>query len=118
MVLGFDALDTGIKMLPVSIAMLFCRRWRVLRLALKVATRLIVRRACCDPRLDRPTALDHPANLRVVGFATAMALLCRWASSPLSSARRVHRLSDASVRSEAGRGCRTRPAARLGVGVA
>ena len=42
LVLGFDALDTGIKMLPVSVAM-FLASVAGSRLALKYSTRSIVR---------------------------------------------------------------------------
>ncbi len=103
MVLGFDALDTGIKMLPVSIAM-FLASVAGSRLALRLPTRLIVRIGLLVILAAIILLLwTIQPNLRGLGFATAMALLGVGMGLIASQLGNVVQSSvDASGRSEAG----------------
>lgn len=103
MVLGFDALETGIKMLPVSIAM-FLASVAGSRLALKLATRVIVRVGLLVILAAIGLLLwTIQPSLRGVGFAMAMALLGVGMGLIASQLGNVVQSSvDASGRSEAG----------------
>ena len=103
LVLGFDALETGIKMLPVSIAM-FLASVAGSRLALKLPTRMIVRIGLLVIVVSVVLLLwTIQPSLRGAGFATAMALLGLGMGLIASQLGNVVQSSvDASGRSEAG----------------
>ena len=103
LVLGYDALDTGIKMLPVSVAM-FAASVAGSRLALKYSTRLIVRSGLSVILVAALLLLwTIQPSLRGFGFATAMALLGLGMGLIASQVGNVVQSSvDASGRSEAG----------------
>jgi Na+/melibiose symporter-like transporter len=103
LVLGFDALETGIKMLPVSVAM-FLASVAGSRLALSFSTRLIVRSGLAVIVVAVLLLMwtIQPA-LRGLGFGTAMALLGLGMGLIASQVGNVVQSSvDASGRSEAG----------------
>ena len=103
LVLGFDALDTGIKMLPVSVAM-FLASVAGSRLALKFSTRSIVRSGLSVILVAALLLLwTIQPSLRGAGFALAMALLGLGMGLIASQVGNVVQSSvDASGRSEAG----------------
>jgi MFS family permease len=103
LVLGFDALETGVKMLPVSVAM-FLASVAGSRLALKYSTRSIVRSGLSVILLAALLLLwTIQPSLRGIGFALAMALLGLGMGLIASQVGNVVQSSvDASGRSEAG----------------
>jgi Na+/melibiose symporter-like transporter len=103
LVLGFDALETGIKMLPVSVAM-FLASVAGSRLALVFATRTIVRWGLSIITVAVLLLMwTIQPSLRGVGFGVAMALLGVGMGLIASQVGNVVQSSvDASGRSEAG----------------
>jgi EmrB/QacA subfamily drug resistance transporter len=103
LVLGLDALETGIKMLPVSVAM-FLASVAGSRLALKFSTRSIVRSGLSVIFVAVLLLMwTIQPSLRGFGFATAMALLGLGMGLIASQVGNVVQSSvDASGRSEAG----------------
>lgn len=103
LVLGFDALDTGIKMLPVSVAM-FLASVAGSRLAMRFAIRTIVRAGLVVILASVLLLLwTIQPSLKGVGFAVAMALLGLGMGFIASQVGNVVQSSvDASGRSEAG----------------
>jgi len=103
LVLGFDALETGIRMLPVSVAM-FLASVAGSRLALRVPVRAIVRVGLVVILVSIVLLLwTIQPSLRGAGFAIAMALLGLGMGFIASQVGNVVQSSvDASGRSEAG----------------
>jgi EmrB/QacA subfamily drug resistance transporter len=103
LVLGLDALETGIKMLPVSVAM-FLASVAGSRLALKFSTRLIVRSGLSVILVAVVVLMwTIQPSLRGLGFGFAMALLGLGMGLIASQVGNVVQSSvDASGRSEAG----------------
>jgi len=103
LVLGFDALETGVRMLPVSIAM-FLASIGGSSLATRLPVRTIVRAGLVAITLAALVLLwTIQPNLRGLGFATGMALLGLGMGLIASQVGNVVQSSvDASGRSEAG----------------
>jgi EmrB/QacA subfamily drug resistance transporter len=103
LVLGLDALETGVKMLPVSVAM-FLASVAGSRLALTFATRTIVRWGLSVILVSALLLMwTIQPSLQGAGFATAMALLGLGMGLIASQVGNVVQSSvDASGRSEAG----------------
>jgi MFS family permease len=103
LVLGFDALETGIRMLPVSVAMFIASAVGA-RLGLRYAVRTIIRfgLACAALAILVLVASIDP-ELQGLGFASAMTLLGVGMGLLASQLGNVVQSSvDASGRSEAG----------------